>query len=172
MTSYLKLEHYVIRDNMLNWFKSYLSNRKQYVFLNGESSAVKEITCGVLQGSVLGPLLYYYYTLMIFRVSLKYWISIYLLMIAIYIMKGITLKKLEKMVNKELGKLQVWLNINMLSLNINKTNYVIFHPFNRIPAACSKMSNILDIAKLSKEPLKLTESFPFLACKLIKLSVF
>ena len=32
---------------MLNWFKSYLSNRKQYVFLNGESSEVEEITCGV-----------------------------------------------------------------------------------------------------------------------------
>ena len=32
---------------MLNWFKSYLSNRKQYVFLNGDSSKVKEITCGV-----------------------------------------------------------------------------------------------------------------------------
>ena len=39
------------------------------------------------------------------------------------------LEKLEKMVNKELGKLQLWLNINRLSLNINMTNYVIFHPF-------------------------------------------
>ena len=34
----LELEHYDIRDNMLNWFKSYLINRKQYVFFNGESS--------------------------------------------------------------------------------------------------------------------------------------
>ena len=51
----LKLEHYGIRDNMLNWFKSYLSNRKQYVFLNGESLEVKDITCGVPQGSVLWP---------------------------------------------------------------------------------------------------------------------
>ena len=38
----LKLEHYGIRGNMLNWFKSYLSNRKQYIFLNGESSEVKD----------------------------------------------------------------------------------------------------------------------------------
>ena len=57
----LKLEHYSIRDNMLNWFKSYLSNRKQYVFLNGESSEVKDITCGVPQVSVLGPLLFLLY---------------------------------------------------------------------------------------------------------------
>ena len=41
---------------MLNWFKSYLSNRKQYAFLNGESSEVKDIICGVPQGFVLGPL--------------------------------------------------------------------------------------------------------------------
>ena len=51
----LKLEHYGIRDNMLNWFISYLNNRKQYVFLNGEFSEVKYITCRVPHGSVLGP---------------------------------------------------------------------------------------------------------------------
>ena len=55
----LKLEHYGIRDNMLNWFKSYLSNRKQYVYLNGVSSDIKEISCRVPQGSVLGPLLFF-----------------------------------------------------------------------------------------------------------------
>ena len=57
----LKLEHCGIRGTMLNWFKSYLCNREQYVFLNGESSKVKDITCGVPQGSVLGPLLFLLY---------------------------------------------------------------------------------------------------------------
>ena len=41
------------------------------------------------------------------------------------------LDKLERKVNKELGKLQLWLNVNRLSLNLKKTNYVIFHPFNK-----------------------------------------
>ena len=41
------------------------------------------------------------------------------------------LEKLGKKVNKELGKLQLLLNVNRLSLNISKTNFVIFHTFNK-----------------------------------------
>ena len=51
------IEHYVVRGIALEWFKSYLNNRKQYVYINGETSHLKYITCGVPQGSVLGPLL-------------------------------------------------------------------------------------------------------------------
>ena len=56
-----KLEHYGIRGNMLDWFQSYLSDRKQYVDINGKSSELLEITCGVPEGSVLGPLLFLIY---------------------------------------------------------------------------------------------------------------
>ena len=56
-----KLEHYGIRRFLLDWFKSYLTGRKQYVFCNGESSDLNELTCGVPQGSVLGPLLFLIY---------------------------------------------------------------------------------------------------------------
>ena len=37
----------------------------------------------------------------------------------------------EKTVNKELEKLYLWLNVNRLSLNVSKTNYIIFHPYNK-----------------------------------------
>ena len=41
---------------MLDWFRSYLSKRKQYISINGQSSELLDITCGVPLGSVLGPL--------------------------------------------------------------------------------------------------------------------
>ena len=46
---------------MLDLLKSYLSNRRQYVTINGKSSESLEINCGVPQGSVLGPLLFLLY---------------------------------------------------------------------------------------------------------------
>ena len=56
-----KLEHYGIRDNAMLWFKSYLTDRKQFVSLNETNSEIKSITCRVPQGSVLGPILFLLY---------------------------------------------------------------------------------------------------------------
>ena len=56
-----KLYHYGIRGNAPQWFNSYLSNIYQYVNYNNTSSDMKLITCGVPQGSILGPLLFLLY---------------------------------------------------------------------------------------------------------------
>ena len=56
-----KLEFYGLRGNINNLIKSYLTNIKQYVSIDGFDSTIKNVTCGVPQGSSLGPLLFLIY---------------------------------------------------------------------------------------------------------------
>ena len=56
-------DRFGIKGAALAWFESYLESRKYYVHVEGEKSNVRSVTCGVPQGSVLGPILYVLYTI-------------------------------------------------------------------------------------------------------------
>ena len=120
-----KLEHYGVRGAPLKWFESYLSNRKQYVYYNGVASEVLTITCGVPQGSVLGPLLFLVYINDLPNISDKLDFFLFADDTNIYF-ESDDLVTMERTVNEEIKKLCLWLNLNRLALNVSKTNFVIF----------------------------------------------
>ena len=107
----MKLEHYGIRGTALNWFKSYLSDRKQYVAVNGSNSSDLSVNCGVPQGSVLGPLLFLLYANDLPLSSLKLASYIFADDINIYY-EAEGFNQLERVVNKELKKVKMWLDVN------------------------------------------------------------
>ena len=72
-----KLEHYGVYGKAHEWFKSYLAQRKQYVYYKNHKSESKAVSVGVPQGSVLGPLLFITYCNDMPKL-LKYCSSVYL----------------------------------------------------------------------------------------------
>ena len=121
-----KLEHYGMRSVPLEWFRSYLTNRKQYVSVCGNTSETLEITCGVPQGSVLGPLLFLLYINDLPSVSRKLTFFLFADDTNIYC-ESSDVVDIQKTVNKELRNVREWLEANRLVLNIEKTNFVIFY---------------------------------------------
>ena len=123
-----KLNHYGIRGKANEWFNSYLTNRKQYVSINGFKSDEKVMNFGVTQGSVLGPLLFLIYINDI-HIALKYCKTRLFADDTNSLIKNKSLKQLQKHLNLDLRNLCNWLKANKISLNASKTELLIFrHP--------------------------------------------
>jgi len=120
-----KLYYYGIRGVSYEWFKSYLSNRYQYVHFNGYSSSRLPITCGVPQGSILGPLLFLIYINDICHVAKKSHLILFADDTNIFVADH-NLNNLICNINYELQLISEWFQVNKLSLNVNKTNFVFF----------------------------------------------
>ena len=109
------------------WFSSYLSNRSQFVSLGHVESSAQQIICGVPQGSVFGLLLFFLYVNDLHKCSSELDFHLFADDTNIFL-KDQNLQCLELKSNEELDKLNQCLQLNRLSLNIDKTNFVIFLP--------------------------------------------
>ena len=120
-----KLYNYGIRGIAYEWFCSYLSDRYQFTCVNNSKSDVNMITCGVPQGSVLGPLLFLIYVNDIANavpnVNVKLFADDTNLFVA-----GPSLVSVNLTAIDSINCLNQWFIANKLSLNIDKTCYMVF----------------------------------------------
>lgn len=114
----------------LNWFKSYLKNRNFYVSISQFSSQNIEITCGVPQGSILGPLLFSIYMLPLSQIITTYNINYhnYADDTQLYISMSPGDVEPIQTLNKCIEQINNWMSHNFLQLNNNKTEVLIFGP--------------------------------------------
>jgi hypothetical protein len=120
----MKLSRMGITGAALNWFKSYLSDRSQCVDINGNISKSRKIKISILQGSILGPILFLCYINDLHTVT-----DLLTLMYAddtFTLDAGEDLNTLINTVNREINKIAVWFRANKLAVNIDKTKYIIF----------------------------------------------
>ena len=122
-----KLELYGVTDQNHSWFKSYLSNRKQFIQINNEENTeVETITCGVPQGSILGPLLFLLYVNDLKNASNLLDPIMYADDTNLFPTHK-DINYLFKTANLQLERINQWFISNKLSLNASKTKYSFFH---------------------------------------------
>ena len=122
-----KLCHYGVRGLTKKWFQSYLPNRKQFVSINGFVSSTSSIASSVPQGSVLGPLLFLLY-INDLHVAIKHCTVHHFADDTNLFIINKSLKRLNKLLNSDLKNITNWLNANKISLNVSKTELIIFKP--------------------------------------------
>jgi hypothetical protein len=120
-----KRENSGIRGIVQKWFSSYLSNTKQYVSIGNVISEQKPITCGVPQSSVLGPLLFLLYINDVNNSAPKLKFHLFADDSNLFYSDN-NLQNLE-ILNEQLILVGKWLCANKLSINIEKSNFVLFH---------------------------------------------
>ena len=119
-----KLQKYGVRGIPLSWFASYLTNRQQYAGIDGMESLKQTIKCGIPRGSSFGPLLFLLYINDIPNCSDKLSFRIFADDTNIFASSSNAVE-LQSLINQELSKVKEWCDLNKLSINLTKTNYMI-----------------------------------------------
>ena len=150
-----KMNNYGFRGIVLEWFRNYLSNRKQYVVYNNHNSKIKSIDTGMPQGSILGPLGFIIYVNDIPNCVPDLSCILYADDTSV-LASHQDLKTLNDVMSRGIQNLNEWFKSNKLSLNLKKTNSMLFGTQNK--------TNKTDDFKLSLDNIEIerVNTFKFL----------
>jgi phage antirepressor YoqD-like protein len=142
-----KLEKMGIRGSALIWFANYLSGRSQFVDIDGERSDALNIDISVIQGSILGPILFLCYINDFYAAT-----SLFSVLFAddtTGLGKGKNLRDLTAYMNIELQKIANWFRSNKMAINTSKTKFIVFRTRGKriVPADCNLVFNNNEIGK-------------------------
>ena len=160
-----KLYRFGLDDTELDWFENYLTGRTQRVSIEGVLSNSGEITAGVPQGSILGPLLFVIYINDLPSVLSKSEILMYANDTVIF-REGTEVCKIKRDLSVDLENVYLWFKDNMLHLHNDKTKSVLFGTVKRL-----SMNDELRI-NLHGKPIKNVTSYKYLGVYLDRGSTF
>ena len=150
-----KLDQAGIRNGMLKWCQNYLSERSQRTVVNGKTSSSLPVTCGVPQGSVLGPLFF-----LVFINVMEYALTncnfkLYADDSVLY-HSGLNADDTANRLQVSLDRFGYWCRVNKLTINTNKSKLMVFGSRSRVKKA--KHVKI----KLAGDLLKKVPSYKYL----------
>lgn len=153
-----KLHSIGVRGTVYKMLQSYLTNRYQIVKIDNIQSSAETIIYGVPQGSILGPLLFLIYVNDIGELGICADISLYADDTCLFYF-GDDIASMARVAQKDLNSLFAWFQCNLLTLNIAKTNYIIF-------SAKNKQISQFDPLTINGEPLNQVKSEKYLGLTL------
>ena len=123
-----------ISGKLLNWFRSYLTNRRQFVAIQGASSSPAPVTSGVPQGSILGPLLFLLVFDGVFRLNLSPCTNLTGYADDLTYTKAIHSMDETAVMERDLALISDWLGHQLLRLNRDKVKSMLITRRRRMPA--------------------------------------
>ena len=148
-----------VRNNILAWCEDYLSNRQQCTYANGITSNLLPITCGVPQGSVLGPLFFLVYVNDMQDALDDCGLKLYADDTVIY-QSGIDCRVATLKLQDSVSLFNQWCTVNSLTINAQKTKRMTFGTRSKV----KKAKNV--VINLGGQQLKQVPSFKYLGMTL------
>ena len=145
----MKLACYGVDDQSLLWFRSYLNDRQQVCHVNGVYSNKDFITCGVPQGSILGPVLFLLYINDLPK-CLDHSIARLFADDTNMTFTGCNIKSIQEQMTSDLNNIFQWLCSNKLTLNVLKTDFMLIGSRQKLSALDDSIVLSADNVTLSK----------------------